>query len=373
MNLELDSSSKPHNLLHRRGFLKLCATVAAMIGVPAVQVAEALSSDNRPPVIYLNFAGCTGCTEAILRTQDPDFTTLIMDVLNIVYMEPLMAASGEESEALLQSAVQQHRGNFICVVEGAIPAGHFGFIGSHTFLEVAQDILPKAKYVVAFGTCAAYGGLPAAGVNPTGARGVQAATGVNTINLTGCPPHPANLVALIAGFLINNKLPSFRSSSDRRPVFCHGQTVHSQCTTDNGCLLGYKCIGPQSFNNCPSQPYNEESYCIRAGHMCIGCSESGFWDRNAPFYTPEWPKAFAIYRGKIGDHITPENAGCFVTCHKHNKKPNIFQDNLVKETERYFQEKMHNRHNVDLIQARTKVGDKTCGACHVQPDGFGSR
>lgn len=351
-------------LLQRRDFLGLCAAVAASLGLPETQIpgiAQALTSDTRPPLVYLNLAGCTGCTEALLRAQGPDFASLVFDVLNVVYLETLMAASGADSEALLAQAVADHAGSFICVVEGAIPTGAgggYGLLGGRTFLEVANDVLPKAKYVVALGTCAAFGGLPAAGPNVTAAKSIKAATGISTINITGCPPHPLNLVSLLASYLLLGKMPPLRS--DGRPSFCHGKTVHSRCTAPNGCLHGYKCNGPKAYNTCPVQLYNEESYCIQSGHMCIGCSESGFWDANAPFYTPEWSKAFAAFRSRARDQVTPENAQC-TPCHESG----YFQENLEIYGENRFQYNIHGIHGVDVSTGAD------CASCHLPPTGFG--
>lgn len=49
----------------RRSFLKFCTTVAVTMGLGslgAASVARALTG-SRPPVIWLNFSECTGCSE----------------------------------------------------------------------------------------------------------------------------------------------------------------------------------------------------------------------------------------------------------------------------------------------------------------------
>lgn len=85
-------------------------------------------------------------------------------------------------------------------MEGAIPTaneGKYGYIAGHTMLDICGRILPKAKAVVAYGTCAAFGGVQAAKPNPTGAQGVNecfGAKGIKATNIGGCPPNPLNLV-----------------------------------------------------------------------------------------------------------------------------------------------------------------------------------
>ena len=54
--------------ISRRDFMKFCGTVAAVMGMGpafAPKVAEALTSDTRPDVVWLHNAECTGCSESI--------------------------------------------------------------------------------------------------------------------------------------------------------------------------------------------------------------------------------------------------------------------------------------------------------------------
>ncbi len=285
------------NGITRRSFLKYCTVVAGALGLgPSFgpKIMEALASDSRPPVFWLHFAECTGCTEAALRTSAPFFDDLLFDTLSLDYHETVMAASGGPVEALLFEGAAANEGQFLCVVEGAIPTaegGIYGMIGGRTMLSIAQEILPKALAVIGLGTCAAYGGLPAAAPNPTGCKGVKDALGsrlrVPVVNLPGCPPNPVNLTATIANYLLFGKIP--RLDPLGRPVFAYGNKVHSQCPNRNHedrCLEEEGCKGKHCFNNCPTIQFNDgTNWPVRAGHPCIGCSEPEFWDRMTPFYT----------------------------------------------------------------------------------------
>ena len=64
-----------------------------------------------------------------------------------------------------------------------------------------QQLAPKAVKVLSIGTCASFGGMAAASPNPTQTKSVSAATGVSTINISGCPPHPDWIVWTIAQLL----------------------------------------------------------------------------------------------------------------------------------------------------------------------------
>ena len=167
-------------LITRRSFLKYCGGIAATLGLSASmipRIAEALTSaDTRLPVVWLHFAECTGCSESFLRATDPHVADILFDVLNITYHETIQVACGEKAEYNRDKTVQDYDGQFICVVEGAIPTaddGVYGMVGGKTMLEIAQSVIPRAKHTICFGTCSAYGGLPAAAPNPTGAKGVR--------------------------------------------------------------------------------------------------------------------------------------------------------------------------------------------------------
>ena len=347
-------------LINRRSFLKYCGGIAVALGLgPTMlpRIVKALTSDNRPPVVWLHFAECTGCSEAFLRSTDPGVADILFDVLNVTYHETIQAACGSKAEQNRDKTVADHSGEFICIVEGAIPTadnGVYGMIGGRTMLDIARTIIPQAKHTIALGTCAAFGGLPAAAPNPTGAKGVKDAIGVDTINITGCPPHPMNLVACITSYLLNGQMPSLRA--DGRPEFCHGSTIHSSCTVPHGCMEGYNCKGPLAFNNCHQQLYNQESWCVQAEHQCIGCSEPGFWDAHAPFYNPLWMSMFSAYRATAVPHEEQVAASCN-RCHGGD----IFTEAEAREDDpRKFQLSMHRTHSVDLSTSQR------CANCHSE-------
>jgi len=293
----------------RRDFMKYCTFLTATLGLSSSmvpKVAEVFASPSqRPPVIWLNFGECTGCTEGLLRSAYPWIDELVLEILDIAYHETIMAASGEQAEEVLEDAVKKHDGKFICVVEGSIATnynGVYGKIGDKTFLEIAKHVCPKAAAVISYGTCACFGGLPAAAPNPGGYKGVSDALGIKTLNISGCPPNPVNLVGTVVSYLLLGKLPALDNMG--RPIFAFGQTIHDKCPRRSHfendefveqfgseeakmgyCLYKMGCRGPETYNNCPSVKFNSgTSWPVQAGHPCIGCSEPGFWDKMTPFY-----------------------------------------------------------------------------------------
>ncbi len=294
----------------RRRFLKFCGAVAVAMGMGpgfAPRIAQALTGPDRPTIIYLHGAECTGCTEALLRSVDPFIDELLLETVSMDYHETLMAAAGHDSHEALVKAMNRPEG-YICVIEGGVPTaagGIYGKVGGQTMLSLFGEVASRAKAVIAMGSCASFGGIQAAAPNPTGAQGVNAALGhmgVNAINIAGCPPNPVNFVGALV-HLMTKGAPKLDAYNRPKPFFA--QTVHDRCprrehfnagrfatgfdsdsAREGHCLFMLGCKGPYTYNNCPDAQFNQNNWPIRAGAPCIGCSEPDFWDQLAPFYTP---------------------------------------------------------------------------------------
>ena len=181
----------------RRDFLRYCTLLTATLGLSSSfvpKVAEVFAAPKqRPPVIWLSFGECTGCTEALLRSMYPWVADLVLDILDIEYHETIMAAAGHQAEENLKAAVKKYKGQFICIVDGSIPTkydGAYGKIAGRTFLEIAREVCPQALAVVGMGTCASFGGIPAAKPNPGGYKGVSRGPGDKAGQYLGLSPQP---------------------------------------------------------------------------------------------------------------------------------------------------------------------------------------
>lgn len=294
----------------RRDFVKYCTLVTSVLGLaPSMvpRVAEAMAAKQRPTAIWLHFAECTGCSEALLRTTYPWIDEVVLEVLNVAYHETIMAPSGEAAEKSLHDAMTQYKGKYILICEGGIPmkdGGVYGKVGGKTMLDIAKAATKDALATICVGNCACSGGVQAAKPNPTQAVSVEKATGVKTININGCPPNPINIIATVVHYLLLGKLPALDDKG--RPLFAYGMNIHDNCPRrahyeagefvkkfgDEGamkgwCLAEVGCKGPNTFNNCPQVMFNDgTNWPIGAGHPCIGCSEPNFWDEQSPFYQP---------------------------------------------------------------------------------------
>jgi hydrogenase small subunit len=305
----------------RRDFLSFCTSTAALMGLPAAmtpRIAAALERARRPSVIWLPFQECTGCTESITRAHGATLESLIFEAISLDYQHTLQAAAGDAAERAREQAMKENHGRYLLIVDGSIPTGNPGFstIAGHDNLTMLKEAAEGAAAIVALGTCAAYGGIPGAAPNPTGAVPVgEIVKDKPIINVPGCPPIPVVITGVLVQYLTFGKLPELDGLG--RPKAFYGQTIHDRCYRrpfyergqfaetfdDEGakagwCLYKLGCKGPTTYNACATVKWNNgTSFPIEAGHGCIGCSEPGFWDKGGlyqPLSTGNWGNARTV-------------------------------------------------------------------------------
>ena len=89
-------------------------------------VEKALTQTTRPVLVWLEFQDCAGNSESMLRTSDPTVADFVLDLLSWEYHELIMAGAGKQAEEALERVVREHKGEYIAVVEGAIPTADGG-------------------------------------------------------------------------------------------------------------------------------------------------------------------------------------------------------------------------------------------------------
>jgi hydrogenase small subunit len=297
-NRPIRQAGQFHGDLGRRDFLKLCVTATAMMGLPwrmAAQVAEAARSAGKPPVVWLHFQECTGCSGSLLRSSHPTLSSFILDTVSLDYHETLMAAAGLQAEQALHDTLKENFGKYLLVVEGAIPTGLNGAfckVGGKTALASLRHAAEGAAAILSIGTCSSFGGIQAADPNPTGAKGVsELIKGKPIINIPGCPPNPYNFLSTILHYLTFKRWPELDALN--RPKFAYGRKIHEHCERrphfdagrfaqaygDEGhaqgyCLYKLGCKGPATHANCSVQRFNDVGvWPVSVGHPCIGCTE----------------------------------------------------------------------------------------------------
>jgi hydrogenase small subunit len=292
----------------RRDFLRFASWLAAAAGIEASgvgQVVHAMETKPRIPVLWLHFQECTCCSESFIRSSHPIVADVLLDKISLDYTETLMAAAGHQAEKSLHDTMTRYKGEYLLLVEGAIPTNDDGVyccIGGKSAKDILKEVAEGAKAIVCWGSCASNGCIQAASPNPTGATPVhKLISGKPIINVPGCPPIAEVMAGTIVHLLAFDRIPQLDGLG--RPKAFFSRRVHDTCyrrpNYDAGlfvesfddenakrgyCLYKMGCRGPVTYNACGVMRWNNGvSYPIQSGHGCIGCSEAKFWDYG-PFY-----------------------------------------------------------------------------------------
>jgi hydrogenase small subunit len=271
--------------ISRRDFIRYAAASAAALGLSQLQLAqaeEAITSASSPPVLWLAGAACTGCSVSLLNAASPTIDKVLLNAISLRFHSTLMAAAG--ALAVAQATATSQTGGHILVVEGAIPtasAGRYCYVWDQggrpvTMAEAVRALAAKARYIVAVGTCATYGGIPRS--NPgAAAKRLGAYLGRSVVNLPGCPTHPDWIIGTIVQIL-GGTMP--RLDGYGRPVIYYKpQVIHERCPRkerdeasrfgqDGLCLEELGCKGPHAHADCDVRLWNNrQNWCIGANGL----------------------------------------------------------------------------------------------------------
>jgi hydrogenase small subunit len=302
-------------------------------------MARGLEGANIVHVFWLSGMSCDGCSVAMLGAISPRIEELSLGLIprvpRVVMHHPMLDEdAGAEFMQPFRDAAEGNLGApYVVVVEGSIPddqalegAGHYAAMGSASDWPSSKGSLrhgdqpvratdwmwalaPGAVACIAIGTCATWGGIPAAAGNITGSMGLtdylgsdyRSARGIPVVNVPGCAPVGDNFMETLKELLLYLEghvgLPEFDELG--RPVWMFGETVHRHCMKagyyeegvfahepgDNQCLVEIGCWGPVVQCNITERgAVNHLGGCMISGGACIGCTMPGFPDKYSPFY-----------------------------------------------------------------------------------------
>lgn len=282
----------------RRQFLKGVIASATALGLSQsnlFKLCETFAAATSPPVIWLQTSGCTGCSVSLLNYIDAatgrEIDEVLLEDISLKYHSTVMAAAGQLAVDTAKNA--RTAGGYVLVVEGAVPTGANGNYCHvwndagvlYTAKQAVLDFSAKAAKILAVGTCAAFGGIPAGGTNPTtayGLKGILSSTDyAKVINLAGCPAHPDWIMGTIVHLLLGHTI---NLDDDKRPTEYYGTRIHPcyrsglakatdigqlGCFLNIGCRKGYCDVPTRKWNN-------GMNWCVRANTPCIGCTDPAF-------------------------------------------------------------------------------------------------
>lgn len=293
--------------ISRREFLELGARFAAIIGVSGhliPDVADALEhlSSGQTKVLWLNAQTCSGCSVSLLNSTNPGPAEILTRYVSLLFHSTISTATGHLGMEMIDKVVSTE--NYILVVEGSIPYDmpEACKMGGKPVSERILSASGRASGVIAVGACAAFGGIPGAEGNPTGAISLKKffekeSVPKPIISIPGCPIHPDWLVGTLV-HLIKFGPPEMDALG--RPKMFYGRLVHDQCPrfsdyerenfaktfSSPGCLFKLGCLGTNTHADCNLRLWNDgTNTCIHAGAPCIGCASEAFaHDRSFPFF-----------------------------------------------------------------------------------------
>jgi hydrogenase small subunit len=258
--------------------------------------------------MWLQGQCCSGCSVSLLDAESLAPYKLLTRYINLGFHQTLSSATGHQAVDTVNKIIAQ--GGYVLIVEGAVPAKmpRACLFGEEPFSDQLSRAARNAKAVLAVGTCAAFGGIPAAENNPTGAISVPAfltSKGINvpTIRIPGCPLSPDWLVGTLV-HVLKFGMPPLDALG--RPRLYFSRILHDQCPRfadyererfaqafgEDGCLFKLGCLGPITRTYCNVRHFNGGiNSCIRAGAPCIGCGGEEFAAKaSLPFFTLERAK-----------------------------------------------------------------------------------
>jgi hydrogenase small subunit len=281
---------------------------------------------------WLAGMSCDGCSIAAVGATHPTVESLLLGAVpgmpKLVLHHPVLSVEAGEAFVHNYELAEQDELNapYVIIFEGSVPdeslagvhGGYWSGLGAREVdgemqpiptAEWLERMAPNAAAVIALGTCATWGGIPAAIGNPTGAMGVmdflgaeyRSTFGLPVVNIPGCSPVGDNFTETVAAVLLFlqglGPLPEFDELG--RPAWLFGETVHRGCTRagfyeegifaenygDPECLVEIGCWGPVVQCNINKRgALNHVGGCMNIGAPCIGCTMPSFPDGFSPFY-----------------------------------------------------------------------------------------
>jgi hydrogenase small subunit len=260
-----------------------------------------------PTLLWMQTGACSGDTMSLLSADQPSIENLLAQQGLELLWHPSLSVDTTFGKALEQVFSGSKPLDILCI-EGSLMTGPNGSGLFDTWqgqpkINLVRRLANQARYVVAMGTCAAFGGVHAAPPNPTDCTGLQylkgepggllghkwrSRSGLPVINLAGCPVHPNSITQCLA--MLAQEMPLALDALNRPQVF-FSSMVHQGCTRNEyheydiedtrlggrGCLFfNLGCQGPLTQAPCNTELWNGQSSKTRAGVPCFGCTAPNF-------------------------------------------------------------------------------------------------
>ncbi|NUM34487.1 MAG: NADH:ubiquinone oxidoreductase [Candidatus Brocadiae bacterium] len=266
---------------------------------------------------WMQCGGCGGDSMSLLNHDSPD----ILEALSILNIEmlwhPSMSnASPRNHRELIEKITSGEQPLDILCVEGSIirgpgGTGMYDLFDGKPKKDLVSQMARQAQFVIAIGTCAAFGGIGADGeVESTGLQfhkskkggflgeNFKTKSGFPVINIPGCPCHCNTIIGSLQAMIY--KVP-LALNEYNAPLEWYGIMVHQGCVRneyheyrveenkfgERGCLFFHLgCRGPLTSGPCNKKLWNGLNSKTRVGVPCFGCTNPDFPQSQPFFQTP---------------------------------------------------------------------------------------
>ncbi len=265
-------------------------------------------------LLWIQCGGCGGDTWSFFNAATPN----VIELFNFFEIEllwhPSISLNSQNSLAAITEAVTSGACELdVLCIEGSIlrgpgGTGRYDEIHGKPKKDLVASLASRARYVLAIGTCASYGGIGAnTEIEATGLQflreekggflgeGFKSGSGQPVINLPGCPCHcdviAGTLTAIVSG-------AQLKLDEHNTPDEWYGMMVHQGCTRneyheyrveerkfgEKGCMFFHLgCHGPLVRGPCNKVLWNDRSSKTRVGVPCFGCTRPDF-PQQYPFF-----------------------------------------------------------------------------------------
>lgn len=280
--------------------LNIINTISLEMAKRAIQDVK-LGIKEKMNAVWLEASGCFGEVISLLNGEEPDVIYMLQELLNVKYFSSIMGEQGEQAYEDLLKVIDTDYIFIVCGAAATKDNGLYNTIATYkgeriTAISAIDKLAKNAKYIVAVGTCAAYGGPTAAAPNESLGLSIgDYLKRKDIINIPGCPANPVWTLGIL-GYLVSVGVP--RLDSFGRPAPYYSETIHERCPRrrffdkgvyakkfgDEECMFLLGCRGPETFAYCPVSRWNNtENWPIEDNTTCIGCASPGFPDKMEPF------------------------------------------------------------------------------------------
>ncbi|MHC5774471.1 NADH-quinone oxidoreductase subunit B family protein [Nostoc sp.] len=263
-------------------------------------------------VLWLQGGACSGNTMSFLNAEEPTVCDLIADFgIKLLWHPSLGLELGNNLQTLLRNCISGTIPLDILVFEGSVVnapngTGEWNRFADRAMKDWLSDLAKVAKFIVAVGDCATWGGIPAMSPNPSESEGLQflkrqeggflgkdflSQAGLPVINIPGCPAHPDWITQILVA-IATGRIADIAFDELNRPQTFFNTYTQTGCTRNvhfaykastaefgqrKGCLFyDLGCRGPMTHSSCNRILWNRVSSKTRAGMPCLGCTEPEF-------------------------------------------------------------------------------------------------